>query len=438
MPNEEKQRQKAKVHIAKAENLMEREKYSKAAEEFQKAAEMLFEIREWAVAEQCFFYASKNLTQIGKMLGAGNLQRLAANCCLMLENYSKARDYYDISAKSYLKCDAKNKNDLAAISVAFAFLCLFLMGQQDNALEYVKRFKSELDPDVFGSNLLIKLARNLSNAIYNESEKYLDEILADYPHFKFRASESNLIRHAVLIAMLAVHMKFKLDDNTTEFIMDRLVSVNGLVNCDRIKEMETNSIIPHKFKSIIIKDIAIDVGDNLSVKERPQFPISVDLSNFSLIKLPVVYRTNFPGKGYIGPVMITIEMDGKFNFFLKTKRLPINIASPQAILGVEYIALKTPVINQTFPIQVILSNKSDGEAVEIEIELEFPESLRMIRGTFKKTIYSLRPNEQFKFELQVKASEAGQIPVKNTIKFKDPDGNLKEPIIIELPIEINL
>ena len=62
----------------------------------------------------------------------------------------------------------------------------------------------------------------------------------------------------------------------------------------------------------------------------------------------------------------------------------------------------------------------------------------MIRGTFKKNIYSLRPNEEFKFELIVKALEAGEIPITTTINFKDPDGNQKEPLILTNNININL
>ncbi|RLI60636.1 MAG: hypothetical protein DRO88_14070, partial [Promethearchaeia archaeon] len=76
--------------------------------------------------------------------------------------------------------------------------------------------------------------------------------------------------------------------------------------------------------------------------------------------------------------------------------------------------------------------------MEIEVEFEFPEDLKMMRGTFKKNIYSLSPNEQLHWQILVKAFDVGEFPIKTIVSFKDEDGNLKGPFTAEIPLTINL
>jgi hypothetical protein len=248
----------------------------------------------------------------------------------------------------------------------------------------------------------------------------------------------NLNRAGINVSMASVFTKFNLENVKTEFVMDQLITVPAYLDLHRMKEITTHSVLPYKLSFLTIKEIGITVGDNLSVKERPVLPMKIDLPTDNLVKIPIMFRTNFPGKGSIGPYQITLDIDQKYQFSKKTAQFPINIVSPLAKLDVVYEALKTPVINQTFPLQVTISNISDGEAVQLEIEMEFPENLRIIRGTLKKSLYALRPNEQFKFEILVKAMEPGDLPVTTTIHFRDPDGKDKEPIVKKIPVQINL
>ena len=102
------------------------------------------------------------------------------------------------------------------------------------------------------------------------------------------------------------------------------------------------------------------------------------------------------------------------------------------------VPLKTPVINQTFPLQVIVSNNSDGAAMQIEVEFEFPEDFRLMRGTLKKQIYSLNSKEDMKWQIMVKSLDGGEIPINTIVSFKDGDGNQKGPFTAVLPLNINL
>ena len=85
--------------------------------------------------------------------------------------------------------------------------------------------------------------------------------------------------------------------------------------------------------------------------------------------------------------------------------------------------LRPPLIGQTFPIEILIENKSEGEALDLNIEIEFPDNLKVMRGTLKKQIYSLRSNENIKWEINLKPLEAGDYSIKIKALFKDPDQN---------------
>ena len=99
--------------------------------------------------------------------------------------------------------------------------------------------------------------------------------------------------------------------------------------------------------------------------------------------------------------------------------------------------MRPPLIGQSFPLEILVENKSEGDALDLNIEVEFPENLKVMRGTLKKQIYSLRTNEDLKWEINIKPLEAGDYIIKISIKFMDPDQNKIEEIK-EFPFAITL
>ena len=87
--------------------------------------------------------------------------------------------------------------------------------------------------------------------------------------------------------------------------------------------------------------------------------------------------------------------------------------------------------------EVYLKNNGKGEALEINIEAEFPDKLKLMRGTTKKRIFSLRSNEDMKWELNLKPIEAGDYEIKFDVKFKDSDQNEIEEVKT-FPLSIKL
>jgi hypothetical protein len=164
----------------------------------------------------------------------------------------------------------------------------------------------------------------------------------------------------------------------------------------------------------------------------------IEVTGQPRLAIPINLKSNFPGKGFFGPVVLQVEINEQYRFIAKSPFFDLNVTSPEADLVMTVEPLQTPVINQSFPAEFRLQNNSNGEAVQIKIELEFPEELRLVRGTNSKSIYSLGPNEAFKWQLSLKAREPGDLAIKAVVTHADPDGNESEPQEFLLPVEINL
>ena len=292
--------------------------------------------------------------------------------------------------------------------------------------------------ELFESNLLLLIAQHITNAVFNKNENLIDELIDNYSLFNYSEMENLLIKESLVVALSSLMVSLEVPLEETEFERDSLIELHPIIDTTRLQEFKNYKILPHEFTVFNVVDMHIKVGDNLTIKERPELPITLDLSNFKKETLDFVFRSNIPGSSFIGPIVLTMNVDDKFNFTLQSERKNITITSPDAVLGIVLTPEKTPVINQSFPVQVLISNQSDGNAMEIEVEFEFPEDLKMMRGTFKKNIYSLSPNEQLHWQILVKAFDVGEFPIKTIVSFKDEDGNLKGPFTAEIPLTINL
>lgn len=130
---------------------------------------------------------------------------------------------------------------------------------------------------------------------------------------------------------------------------------------------------------------------------------------------------------FIGPIFLTAELSGNLLFKYEiSQTLKPNLISPPPTLEISTKNLRPPLIEQTFPLEILIENKSEGEALNLNIEIEFPEQIKVMRGTLKKQIYSLRSNESIKWEINLKPIEAGDYNFRVNSKFNDPDQNIIE------------
>jgi tetratricopeptide (TPR) repeat protein len=432
---EEKEREEAQKTLDRAEALLNAERYDKAVKEFNKAAEMYFELHEYLVAEQCYFYAAKALVHEEDYLEASNSMRDSANCCISLDNYSKAGEYYDLAAKYALKSSKKEAEFRSILSACFAYLCLFLKGQQDKGLAFIKHIKKHVDSKEFAENKLVRLVKGLTLAVLNQDDSALKLIEEDFMNYKFRDSETKLIKDTILMAKTHLLLKFDLNVDKKELLNEEIIPFSLKIDFSGLIRLVDDPYLKHHFRSIKLIDFGVALSDNLSIKEKPDLPIML---KGATEELNFKVRANFPGDGFIGPVVFTIELDEKLYFYAKSAVCKVLVKSPPVKLGVDLKPMTNPIINQTFPLEVTLTNPSDSDAVNIEIAFEFPVGLRLMRGTTDKQIFQLIRGDDFKWQLSLKPLEPGKHIIKVTMSFSDQDGKVIGPNTAELPLEINL
>ncbi len=434
MGKEEKEKEKGEKVIAKAEFLFGQQKYRNAADEFMKAGELFFKLSEWQIAEKCFLFGAKSFIAIERYKEAADLLRLSANCSLMMDNLAKARDYYDSAAKNAIKSEDKNKEANTIINITFSYLAYFLQGLHDKAIQYIAKMKEYIDINDFNENPLVQLVKLLTSAILNGSESALHEAIELYPNFKFRAAENKLIRMALIIASIYVEMEISLELTRQELINNTDVQFMVHINIQEVFSNKQKDIQDYQIKNLKIKELTVSLSENLMQKEDIKLPLEFEKK----ISIPLTLRTTFPGKGFIGPVVFLFELENKYRFYAHSDEVKINVKSLDAQLSINFEPQQTPIVNQTFPMNVELRNNSEGEAVDLIVKLEFPEELKMMRGTFEKKILSLGCRENISWEISVKSLQPGKIPIKTMIDYNDPDGKKMGPITFDNEIEINL
>ena len=176
-------------------------------------------------------------------------------------------------------------------------------------------------------------------------------------------------------------------------------------------------------KELKISKIGLQLSDNFTFHKKPELPIIITPGQSHQIDLLI--KPHFQmDKPSIGPIKLVSEINGKLKFLYDySEILYPNLISPPPTLDISLKNLRPPLIGQSFPLEILIENKSEGEALDLNIEIVFPENLKVMRGTLKKQIYSLRTNENIRWEINLKPIEAGDYSVKIKALFKDPDQN---------------
>ena len=136
----------------------------------------------------------------------------------------------------------------------------------------------------------------------------------------------------------------------------------------------------------------------MTTSTKPIVPFAIDIGKESRLEFTLKphFQINNP---IIGPMLFTCELNKNLIFTYETQSLTPTLTSPPATLLASIKNLRPPLIDKTFPLEILIENKSEGEALDKKIDIEFPEKLKIMRGTTKKQIYSLRTNEDLKWEI---------------------------------------
>ncbi|MHA1281123.1 MAG: hypothetical protein ACTSQP_01345 [Promethearchaeota archaeon] len=423
--------------INRAEHYYEVENYKKAGKGYQTAAEIYFDLYDFELARDFFFRAANCFLNEDKYELVLENIRSAGDSSLFMDDYLKAYQFFKSALKyvPYIK-SSQNKDFYYILFSSLSYLSLFIKGKQEQGLNLIKEIKKKVDNEYFKQNPLIKLVKNLTIAIRDKKKEYLNKVEEEFEQYKFRKAEEKLIKEILVVAKAHILLKTSLSLDKEEYTTNDLIKLKLTIDTKPLLEISKYPFYNYEIKELKISNLGIALSENLINQEKPKLPIIAKPGE--KITLDFVIRPNFQmDNPFIGPILLTCEIDNKFIFFLKTQSIIPNLISPPPTLDISLKNLRTPLLDQTFPMEILVENKSEGEALNISIEFELPKQLKLIRGTNKKQIFALRSNESLSWEVFLKPIEAGDYDITFYINFNDPDQN-KIETVQKFPFSIKL
>ncbi len=410
--------------LNRANRLYNAMQYKKAAKTFTSLGNSYANLGDYETAKVCFFNAAKSYLEIEKFFQSIDSLRNAGGTSLFNNNFIEAFDFYK-TALDYVP-NLKNSSDRYynfLLLSCLSYLCLLIKGRQEEGLNLVKKFKNYVDDRYFKENSLIRLVKDLTIAINDKKIKYLEKIEHDFQKFNFREPEKILAKKALVLVNTYNSLKTNLSLDKEVYTTNELITLTLEINTKPLLEISDYVFYNYQINELIITKIGIKISDNFTTQEKPELPIILKPGQIN--KLIFKIKPHFQlEKPFIGPILLTSELDGKLIFYHTTSQhLTPHLISPPPSLDISIKNLRPPLIDKTFPLEILLENNSEGEALDLNVEVDFPDEMKVMRGTLKKQIYSLKPNEDIKWEINLKPLEAGDYTIKIDTTFKDPDSN---------------
>jgi hypothetical protein len=423
--------------ILKAKSLFKAYQFKKSGKIYHTVGISLMEKEVYELARTSFLNGANAFLETQKYTTVLEMLRLAGEAAIRQEDYLGANQIYKDSIEYIPKLKkSEDKNENYILFSVLSYLCLFVNGRQEEGLESIKRLQKKIDNSYFKESILIRLVTDITIAIRDKNQEYLDRVKGLINSLKFKKSEKSLLERVTLLVQCQLLLDTKLLLDKQEYTTNELISLTIYFDTTSLLKEFKNNFYGFDIKSFELSKITFELSDNLSINKKPSFPIEIDIGKNN--PLEFLLKPHFQlDKPFIGPIHITCILNNNLIFVYEINAIDINLTSPLPTLDISLKNLRPPLIGQSFPLQILLQNKSEGEAIDVKIEVEFPELLKVMRGTIEKQIYSLRKNEEMNWELNVKPIEPGDYTIKVKVNFKDPDNNDIEEIK-EFPFSIKL
>ena len=430
-------RLETKKQILKADQLYKAKQYKKAGKNYHLAGNSLLKLDEFEGAKNCFINGAKTFIELGKYDTSIELFRQSGEACLYTNKYLEANEIYKeaLSYVSNLKSERERSSYIIEFSV-LSYLCLFLKGIPEEGLDNLKKMQKKVDKEFFKENPLIQLVSEITISLRDKQVKYVEKIKENIGSYKLRDAEIKLLKIVLLLLNIKLLLASRFELNKEVYTTNEIINLTLNFDTTNLTKVLKDPYYQFELRDFNIKKILINVSDNLTTSKRPNVPFAIGVGEKT--PLEFVIKPHFQvDKSIIGPFVFTCELNKNLIFVYETQSITPKLISPPATLVASIKNLRPPLIDQTFPLEILIENKSEGEALDVNIDVEFPEKLKIMRGTTKKQIYSLRPNEDLNWEINIKPLEVGDYIIKISIKFMDPNQNKIEEIK-EFPFSIKL
>lgn len=412
----------AQKELDKAELYYYAAQYKKAGKYFASAGDQFFKLHEYKIARECFSYAAKSFDFLNSYYLAMEAFRNAGDSSLFIRDFSSSNKFYK-QALRFVPSLRRDNDYYYILFSSLSFLCLFLEGKQDQGLTFLKEIRKSVDNNYFKESPLIGLVKDILIAIRDKNDQYLKKIEREFEQYNFSEGEKNLLKLVLALAKVLNSLKTKLILDRDQYTTRDIINLTINLDTSSIIDVSKYSFYNYEFKKLTISNIVTSFSDNITAQKKPDLPLTLKPGENYDFKFAL--KPHFQvEKPFIGPIVLTCEFDDNLTaFYENPEKIIPNIISPPPSLEISMKNLRPPLIGQTFPMEFLIENNSEGDALELELNIEFPKELKVMRGTTKKQIYSLSSNDAMSWELSLRPNEAGDYNIIMDLKFKDPDQN---------------
>ncbi|MFW9951373.1 MAG: tetratricopeptide repeat protein [Candidatus Thorarchaeota archaeon] len=427
----------AQKQLIKADQLFKARLFKKAGKTYHSVGNTYLKTHQYQIAKKCFLNAMASFLELERYETAIELLRQASEASLRDNQYLEAFQLYK-DAMNYipkLKSEGE-KNQYYILFSVLSYFCLHVTGSPEDGLDYIKRNRNKIDNEAFKENDLIQLVSELTISIRERTEKYLETIKKKVTQFKLRDPELELLKIVLLLIETRLILQTSLKLDKEDYTTNDLINLTLELNTNPLFQLVNDLFYNFKLNSLQITKFLVNLSDNLTTNKKPDLPILVNSGTPT--SLLFAFKPHFQlDNPKIGPITLTMELNTLFSFNFDTEAIIPRLTSPLPTLLVSIKNLRPPLLDQTFPLEILVENRSQGEALDVNLQVQFPEELKIMRGTTEKQIYSLRTNEILQWEVNLKPSEVGDYIIKIYIKFKDSDANVIEEVK-EFPFSIKM
>ncbi len=417
----------AESQISKAELYFNSDQYKRAAKLYKSAGKLFYKEKRFKSAKDCYTNAAIAFINGKKYYPAIGALKSAGDCSVLIDDHSNANLFYKKAIKHIAQIKkVGDKEFLYLFFSTLSYLCSFIEGKQEQGLDLIKKVKKLVDDDFFKESPLIGLVKNLTIFLRDKNEDYIERVVSDFSTYEFTDAEVKLLKDVLVIANANVLLKTKLSVDKEQYTTKDIINLKVVVDTKPLLEISEVPFYNYNPQKLIVNSIGLELSDNIIAQKKPSFPLTLEIGE--KCEYYFLVRPHFQvDEPFIGPISLDCELDDKFTFLHQAREIiRPNLISPPPSLNISMKNLRPPLIGQTFPLEILIENKSDGDALELNIDVTFPKELKVIRGTTKKQVYSLPSNDNITWELNLKPLEIGDYEILMDITYKDPDQIIHE------------
>lgn len=388
----------AKKRVKKGREYISKNKWDKALNEFEKAAEQFLKANQFEKAEKNYLRATRCSLREKNFKKALENQHRAAILKLSLDDLIGAAKYY--TANERLTSQIR-LYQFALLYLNLAGLCHLVAGDYrvfSKCEEKTRKYHSLLDEKAGNQNIISRIWTSITKRSADElgmAKKVLEKLKLD-------PKERRLAENGIELAEKSLSVDLILTvERKGVGVGEHFSLVASLSSPEKLSLMEFTMKYPR----------------NMAMVTDFTLPRSL----VSRVKIDAKAKGSLPGKILIGPMRLMCKDRTERVLMVVSDQIELSIYPPASIIEIEF-SLETNTVSVGEEVEAImdLSNTSKGEATNIVAKLDIPEEIQIVQGTIEKRIHALAPGESMSFPVVLQANNAGDFQIDGRVTFDGP------------------